>query len=220
MRAPRLGLALVLLIGLAACSRPGRDGGVSGSNLQLINAGDESVAKVCASDETLDGLKALALNSVDTAKTTPPINEADRTELATGGHVVLDTPTLGSFDKTTRKVTCHAAVSFVWPPDVMDRLKAANGAKTWTFTPIEGDYTIQPQADERALVYAMDGTIQDKAMSTVLSVLKTLARAEIAAQAPPPISGFSASRSAAASDPSVDPDATGDTSRRSSTTVN
>ena len=220
MRAPRLGLALVLLIGLAACSRSGRDVGGGGSNLELINAGDESVAKVCASDETLDGLKALALHGVDTAKTTPPINQADLTELSTGGHAVLDTPTLASFDKTTRKVTCHAKVSFVWPPDVMDRLKAANAAKTWTFTPIDGDYTVQPQADERAVVYALDETLQDKASGAVLSALKTLARAEIAAQAPPVVSGVSASRSAAASDPSVDPDATGDTSRRGPTPVN
>jgi hypothetical protein len=180
----------------------------------LITAGDENVAKVCASDETLDGLKAVVLNSVATTKTTPPINEADRSELATGGHVVLDQPTLASFDKTTRKVTCHAQVGLVWPLDVMDRLKAANAAKTWTFAAMDSDYTVQPQADDRALVYALDQTVQDKATGMVLSVLKTLARAEIAAQAPPVMSSTSASRSAAASDPTVDPDATGDTSIR------
>lgn len=220
MRAPRLGLALVLVFGLAACSRSERESATSSSNLELISAGDEDVAKVCASDETLDGLKALALHAAETAKTTPPINPADLTELATGGHAVLDTPTLSSFDKTTRKVTCHAQVSFVWPPDVMDRLKAANAAKTWTFTPLDGDYTLQPQADERAVVYVLDGATQDKATAAVLSALKTLARAEIAAQAPPPVSGTSVSRAAAASDPSVDPDATGDTSMRASKTVN
>ncbi len=214
MRASRLGFTLVLLVGLAACSRSGRETQVSGSNMGLIDAGDENVAKVCASDETLDGLKAMVLNTTGAAKTTPPINDADRTELGTGGHVVLDTPTLSSFDKTTRKVTCHAKVSFVWPPDIMDRLKAANAAKTWTFAPMDADYTVQPQADDRALVYALDQTVQDKAAGTVLSVLKTLARAEIAAQAPPALSGSSVSRSAAASDPTVDPDATGDTSIR------
>lgn len=214
MRAPRLGLALVLAVGLAACSRSGHDEEASGSNMELITAGDEGLAKVCASDETLDGLKALVLNGTDTTKTTPPINEADRTELGTGGHVVLDAPILSSFDKTTRKVTCHAKVSFVWPPDIMDRLKAANAAKTWTFTPMDADYTLQPQADGRAVVYTLDETVQDKAMSTVVSVLKTLARAEIAAQTPPVMSGASVSHSAAASDPTVDPDATGDTSIR------
>jgi hypothetical protein len=214
VRAPRLGLALVLMVGLAACSRSGREEQAGGSNLALISTGDENVAKVCASDETLDGLKATVLNSVAATKTTPPINEADRTELGTGGHVVLDTPILSSFDKTTRKVTCHAKVSFVWPPDIMDRLKAANAAKTWAFAPVDADYTVQPQADGRAVVYALDEAVQDKAGSTVVSVLKTLARAEIAAQAPPVLSSTSASRSAAASDPTVDPDATGDTSIR------
>jgi len=214
VRASRLGLALVLTIGLAACSRSGRDTEAGGSNMALIDAGDETVAKVCASDETLDGLKALVLNSIATTKTTPPINEADRAELGTGGHVVLDAPILSSFDKTTRKATCHAKVSFVWPPDIMDRLKTANAAKTWTFAPMDADYTVQPQADGRAVVYALDEAVQDKAASTVVSVLKTLARAEIAAQAPPPPSAGAVSRSAAASDPTVDPDATGDTSMR------
>jgi hypothetical protein len=208
-----------MLAGLAACGRSEPQADLSGAtNKQLIDGGDANVAKVCASDETLDGLKAMVLNSVDTTKTTPAVNPADRTELGTGGHVVLDTPILSSFDKTTRKVTCSAKISFVWPPDVMDRLKAANPAKSWQFQPANGEYTIQPQADDRALVYAMDQTIQAKAMSTAVLVLKTLARQEIAANAPPPPSaGAAAASAAAASDSSVDPDATGDTSVRSST---
>ena len=219
MRSPRLILALVMTAGLAACGRSEQQSDTSGAtNKQLIDGGDADVAKVCASDETLDGLKAMVLNSIDTTRTTPQINPADRTELGTGGHVVVDTPILSSFDKTTRKVTCTAKISFVWPPDVMDRLKGANPAKSWEFQPASGEYTIQPQADDRALVYAMDGTIQAKAMSTALSVLKTLARQEIAAAAPPPPSaGASAATAAAASDSTVDPDATGDTSVRSST---
>jgi hypothetical protein len=209
---------LALMAGLAACGRSERQSDMTGaSNKQLIDAGDADVAKVCASDETLDGLKAMILNGADTHKTTPAINPADRTELGTGGHVVLDTPILSSFDKTTRKVTCSAKISLVWPPDVMDRLKAANSTKSWQFEPASGEYTIQPQADDRALVYAMDQTIQDKARGTALSVLKTLARQEIAAAAPPPPSGAAAAASAAASDSSVDPDSTGDTSVRSST---
>ena len=218
MRSPRLILALVMMIGLAACGRSERQAAAAdASNKQLIDSGDADVAKVCASDETLDGLKAMVLGGVDSAKTTPPANPADRTELATGGHLVLDTPILSSFDKTTRKVTCSAKISFVWPPDVMDRLKAANPAKSWQFQPASGEYTIQPQADDRALVYALDQTIQDKARGAALSVLKTLARQEIAANAPPAPSGASAAAAAAASDSSVDPDATGDTSVRSST---
>jgi hypothetical protein len=218
VRSPRLILALVLVAGLAACHRGGHASDATGaSNKQLIDSGDADVAKVCASDETLDGLKAMVLSSVDAAKTVPAINPADRTELGTGGHVVLDTPILSSFDKTTRKVTCSAKISFVWPPDVMDRLKAANPAKSWQFQPASGEYTIQPQADDRALVYALDQTFQDKAKSTALSVLKTLARQEIAANAPPAPSGASAAAAAAASDSSVDPDATGDTSVRSAT---
>ena len=222
MRSPRLALALVLTVGLAACGRSERQSDTTGaSNKELIDSGDADVAKVCASDETLDGLKAMVLNGVDTTKMTPPANPADRTELGTGGHVVLDTPILSSFDKTTRKVTCSAKISVVWPPDVMDRLKAANPAKTWLFPPMAGEYTIQPQADDRALVYTLDETIQDKAMSTVVSVLKTLARQEIAANAPPPppppSSAVNAAAAAAASYSGVDPDSTGDTSVKSAT---
>jgi hypothetical protein len=218
VRSPRLILMLALMTGLAACHRGGPASETTGaSNKQMIDAGDADVAKVCASDETLDGLKAVVLNSVDAAKTSPQVNPADRTELGTGGHVVLDTPILSSFDKTTRKVTCSAKISFVWPPDVMDRLKAANPAKSWQFEPASGEYTIQPQADDRALVYALDQTIQDKARGAALSVLKTLARQEIAAAAPPPPSGGAVAAAAAASDSSVDPDSTGDTSVRSAT---
>ena len=220
MRSPRLALALLMTLGLAACGRGGgheSDSTGASSNKELIDAGDADVAKVCASDETLDGLKAMVLNGADAAKTRPPANPADRTELGAGGHVVLDTPILSNFDKTTRKVTCSAKVSFVWPPDVMDRLKTANPAKTWLFVPMDGQYTVQPQADDRALVYALDQPIQDKATATVVSVLKTLARQEIAANAPPPPSGGAAAAAAAASDSTVDPDATGDTSIRSST---
>jgi len=217
VRSSRLALALVMTVGLAACGRSEHQTDTAGaSNKELIDAGEADVAKVCASDETLDGLKAMVLNSVDTTRMTPAVNPADRTELGTGGHVMLDAPILSSFDKTTRKVTCSAKISFVWPPDVMDRLKTANPAKTWLFPPMDGQYTIQPQADDRALVYSLDTTIQDKAMSTVLSVLKTLARQEMAANAPPPPSaGASAASTAAASDPTVDPDATGDTSVKS-----
>ena len=218
MRSPRLNLAMVFVAGLAACHRGGPASDTTGAtNKQLIDAGDADVAKVCASDETLDGLKAMVLNAVDAHKTTPAANPADRTELGTGGHVVLDTPILSSFDKTTRKVTCSAKISFVWPPDVMDRLKVANSARNWEFQPVSGEYTIQPQADDRALVYALDQSIQDKASSTALLALKTLARQEIAANAPPAPSGASVAAAAAASDSSVDPDATGDTSVRSAT---
>jgi len=205
------------MVGLAACGRSEHQSDAGGdSNKELIDAGDADVAKVCASDETLDGLKAMVLNSIDTTKITPATNPADRTEIGAGGHVVLDTPILSSFDKTTRKVTCSAKVSFVWPPDVMDRLKAANPAKTWLFTPMDGQYAIQPQADDRALVYTLGDAIQEKARMTVVSVLKTLARQEIAANAPPPpSSAINAAAAAAASDSTVDPDATGDTSVRS-----
>jgi hypothetical protein len=218
VRSRRLIAALVLAAGLAGCHRGGPASDTTGAtNKQLIDSGDAEVAKVCASDETLDGLKAMVLAGLDARKTTPPINPADRTELETGGHVVLDTPILSSFDKTTRKVTCSAKISFIWPPDVMDRLKTANPAKSWQFQPASGEYTIQPQADDRALVYALDQTIQDKASGTALLVLKTLARQEIAANAPPAPSGASIAAAAAASDSSVDPDATGDTSMKSAT---
>jgi len=223
VRSPRLVLPMaimagVLMAGLGACHRGERDSSdtAASSNKELIESGDADVAKVCASDETVDGLKAMVLNSVDALKISPAANPADRTELGTGGHLVLDTTILSSFDKTTRKVTCSAKVSFVWPPDVMDRLKTANPAKTWIFPPMAGEYTIQPQADDRALVYALDQPIQDKAVVSAASVLKTLARQEIAANAPPPIPNSSATAAtAAASDPTVDPDATGDTSVKS-----
>ena len=217
MRSLRLIAALALAIGLVACHRGGAESDTAGAtNKQLIDAGDANVAKVCASDETLDGLKAVVINSIDPVKTVPPINPTDRTEIETGGHVTLETPTLSSFDKTTRKVSCSARIGFVWPPDVGDRLTAANPARTWRFVALSAVYTIQPQADDRALVYAVDQGFQDKAKVTVLTVLKTLARAEIAANAPPAPSGGAAA-AAAASDSSVDPDATGDTSVRSST---
>jgi hypothetical protein len=205
------------MVGLAACGRSERDSGPGGvTNKELIEAGDADVAKVCASDETLDGLKALVLNAADAAKMTPAANPADRTELATGGHLVLESPILSNFDKTTRKVTCSAKVSFVWPPDVSDRLKAANPAKTWIVPAVDGQYTIQPQADDRALVYSLDAAIQAKTGVAVVQVLKTLARAEIAANAPPPPSAsVNAAAAAAASDTSIDPGATGDTSVKS-----
>jgi len=218
VRSSRLVLALTLMAALGACHRGERDSTdtSSASNKELIDSGDADVAKVCASDETLDGLKAMVLNSVDALKISPAPNPADRTELGTGGHVVLDTPILSSFDKTTRKVTCSAKVSFVWPPDVMDRLKTAKPSKTWIFPPMDGDYTIQPQADDRALNYTLDQPIQDKAVVSLASVLKTLARQEIAANAPPLMPPSSnAAATAAASDPTVDPDATGDTSVKS-----
>jgi hypothetical protein len=218
VRSPRLALALFMMVGVAACHRGARESdATAATNKELIDAGDANVAKVCASDETLDGLKAVILDSVDATKTSPPVNPADRTEMGAGGHVVLDTPTLSNFDKTTRKVTCSARIGFSWPPDVADRLKAANPAKPWRFAALSTQYTVQPQADDRALVYALDPAFQDKARVMVLSVLKALTRAEIAANAPPPPSGGAAAAAAAASDSSVDPDATGDTSIKSAT---
>ena len=220
MRSPRLILALCLMTGLAACHRgESADNSPPPTNKQLIENGDADVAKVCASDETLDGLKAVVMNSVDAAKATPAINPADLTEIETGGHVALDSAVLSSFDKTTRKVTCSARIGFTWPQDVADRLKAAYPARPWRFVAVGAQYTIQPQADDRALVYAPDQVFVDKARVTVLTVLRALIRAETAANAPPAYSSAVES-SAAASDPSVDPDATGDTSIRGSKPAN
>ena len=77
MRSPRLILALCLMTGLAACHRgESADNSPPPTNKQLIENGDADVAKVCASDETLDGLKAVVMNSVDAAKATPAYSSA------------------------------------------------------------------------------------------------------------------------------------------------
>src|SRR5580704_576055 len=97
----------------SSCSKPDQVNSTA-TNTDLIQAGGDEVAKVCSSQETLDSLKQILFKNVDVSNAAPPINTTYKDKLFAGGTISLEVPTLSSFDRTTKLVTCSARLTFTW----------------------------------------------------------------------------------------------------------
>jgi hypothetical protein len=172
-------LASVLLI--EGCGKTDKSSAVS-ANAELISAGGSDVARVCSSQETIDSIREIIFKNVDISNSTPPINSTYKDQLAAGAKVTLDVPTLSSFDQTTKKVSCSAKITFIWPNEIVNRLKSISPSATWSSDTIAGVYDIQPQADGVGLVYSLDGPISNITIGSVMTMLRTLAQDDAAAQ--------------------------------------
>jgi hypothetical protein len=163
---------VVAAVTVAACGGKSGDGA---TNESLISSGDP--AKVCASAETMDALRNVALKDI---KGEDGLNPSYIQELKSGTVVTVDLPALESFDKVTKKVVCTAKVKFSWPKDVVAKLRSYDPNYKWESDEPEGHFEVQPAADS-GLIYTIDGDVFNVVEGSTSQMLATLARGDAAA---------------------------------------
>ncbi len=152
---------------------------------KLTNLADDP-AKTCASPETLSNVRNLIFKGID-----PKLDPFAKPFLDQS-LVRIDLPTLESYDKTTKKIVCVGTVVVRWElpyesgrdngrPHLSDEMS------------VRGQYTIQPQADGKGLVYSDDADINQLNTAATRALFSEIAkrsdgtaRAAGAQQASPP----------------------------------
>jgi hypothetical protein len=134
-------IACLSSLGLVACDK--------------LSAGDDP-AKACVAPRTMDAVKSLILSDLTTLY--PDREKA----FVAGTKMSIETPTLDSFDKTTKKITCTGKIKFDWYlPRALntDEQSALLQGLVQIGRPVAtglSQYTIQPSAGGDSLIYGVD----------------------------------------------------------------
>jgi len=104
-------------------------------------------------------------------------------QFQTGAIVTVEIPALESFDKTTKKVECSGKITFKWPTALVERVKQTSPGGSWGEDVAQGTYSVQPSADGKGLIYAIDGNIANNAGGSLLAMMSALGQADATAQA-------------------------------------
>lgn len=141
-------------------------------------------AMICASPETMAGVKALVFQNLDASQINSAANPAYKTQLLAGVVVTNAVSRLEQYRADIKRVSCSAKLTFTWPPALVARLKTQRPTPDWAKDIVDATYSIQPQADGKGYVYTLDQASAHSVTDSVTGMINTLAEAD-APQSPP-----------------------------------
>ena len=166
--------AFVAILAVTGCSK-------SGNSTDTAALMAHNPAAVCASKDTLDGLRGAILNNLGLP--TDPASKTYQSQLQSGANVALNFSVLNKFEKDIKKISCSGKITISWPSSIINRMNTPNASVDWATTSATINYEIQPAANGDGYVYRIDAPGAANIVGSAQTMVALLVQADAEAAA-------------------------------------